>query len=90
MQYFHGFQIPIQYIPLHTIWEGFTGLAEYRASDFIPMSEYWRVFLTQIGGNLILLIPMGMALPYIFHSIKNYKSAAKIGFFISLGIETLQ
>jgi glycopeptide antibiotics resistance protein len=47
------------------------------------------IALKQIGGNIVLFIPLGVALPILFPAIKKGKVIV-IGFVISLSIELIQ
>ncbi|TYS89988.1 VanZ family protein [Rossellomorea aquimaris] len=47
------------------------------------------IALKQIGGNILLFIPLGLALPILFPTIKKGKVIV-IGFLISLSIELIQ
>ncbi|MBY6037704.1 VanZ family protein [Fictibacillus nanhaiensis] len=50
---------------------------------------YYMVPLRNIGGNIILFIPLGFALLFRFHTITGWR-AVGIGFVVSLMVETCQ
>lgn len=52
--------------------------------------DMYLVPIRQIGGNLILLSPLGFLLPMIYWSPKKFANAFGIGFAVAFGIEFLQ
>jgi len=51
------------------------------------MLKFW---IRNIGGNLVLLLPMGLFLPIFWDRFRKIKTIALAGFSISLTIEILQ
>ena len=63
--------------------------------NFIPFSTILELvgsglFLKQIVGNIILFIPMGFLLPFIWQMARDFLKAVLIGLFISLTVESTQ
>lgn len=50
----------------------------------------FSVFLLQIGGNILLLFPLGFFIPLLFKKINSYKKIILFGFSFSLLIELTQ
>ncbi|MEC1625851.1 VanZ family protein [Bacillus mojavensis] len=46
--------------------------------------------IRSLGGNLILLLPVGLLFPLLFDKLRNLKRILLTGFFISLFIELTQ
>ncbi|KAF1681300.1 VanZ family protein [Bacillus mexicanus] len=67
-------------------------------NNFIPFHFFADVYheglqfyvIRSIGGNLILLLPVGLLFPLLFKKLNNAKRILLIGFFISLFIELTQ
>ncbi|MEC3614190.1 VanZ family protein [Bacillus stercoris] len=67
-------------------------------NNFIPFYFFVDVYheglqfyvIRSIGGNLILLLPVGFLFPLLFEKLNNLKRILLIGFFISLFIELTQ
>ncbi|WP_369679014.1 VanZ family protein [Bacillus sp. X2(2017)] len=67
-------------------------------NNFIPFYFFVDVYheglqfyvIRSIGGNLILLLPVGFLFPLLFEKLNNLKKILLIGFFISLFIELTQ
>ncbi|KIL31329.1 hypothetical protein B4145_1943 [Bacillus subtilis] len=65
-------------------------------NNFIPFYFFVDVYheglqfyvIRSIGGNLILLLPVGFLFPLLFEKLNNLKKILLIGFFISLFIDT--
>ncbi|MGG1572558.1 VanZ family protein [Fictibacillus sp. NRS-1165] len=68
--------LPNNYIP-------FKGIKEAIQTGYSP------VIIKQIGGNILLFIPLGFALPILFSNIKK-KKVMIVSFLVSLTIETTQ
>lgn len=49
-----------------------------------------QLLLRNVGGNFILLIPIGFLLPILWGKIKSSKSIVIVGFVVSVTIELLQ
>lgn len=67
-------------------------------NNFIPFYFFVDVYheglqyyvIRSIGGNLILLLPVGLLFPLLFKKLNNVKRILLTGFFISLFIELAQ
>ncbi|SHI58182.1 Glycopeptide antibiotics resistance protein [Clostridium cavendishii DSM 21758] len=59
-------------------------------------SEYWsyafgfKIFLRNVGGNFILLMPIAIIVPLFFKRFRNFKNIVLLGLIVSIGIEALQ
>ncbi|PGZ94223.1 VanZ family protein [Bacillus sp. AFS029533] len=49
----------------------------------------FSIALKQVGGNILLFMPLGFALPVLYPMISKYK-VILVGFTVSLGIEIIQ
>lgn len=68
--------------------------------NFIPFHSIWNIVLNnnlsffiktkQIIGNIILFIPMGFFIPFIWEKINQLKKALAIGLLCSFSIELSQ
>ena len=82
-----------------------TEVPKYKLINFIPVIHTLKVFLAtlspeeshlrgqvfqNIAGNIILFIPLGMFLPFIFKKMRSLKRIAIAGFAFSLCIELAQ
>jgi glycopeptide antibiotics resistance protein len=87
------FPVPYQKFLIETMIKDNLGLPH----NLIPFNgikeavqfNYYNVVLKQIGGNILLFIPLGFALPVLFPGTKNSKVVI-IGFLGSLTIEIIQ
>ncbi len=67
-------------------------------NNFIPFYFFVDVYheglqyyvIRSLGGNLILLLPIGLLFPFLFAKLNNVKRILLTGFFISLFIELIQ
>ncbi len=67
-------------------------------NNFIPFSSIYTSFdfnsigilVKQIGGNVLLLMPLGFYAPLMWHRFRKIKLIILLGFLTSLGIESLQ
>lgn len=75
----------VNYIPVVNTLNELKKIQSYRASDY--MLKFW---IRNIGGNLVLLLPMGIFLPVFKERFRSVKVLAITGFLISLAIEILQ
>lgn len=66
----------VGFIPLHTLQEIF----EYRVYDL----AYQLIF------NILMFVPFGILIPYLFKQTKSFSSIMTVGFLISLAIECTQ
>jgi len=70
----------------------------YLSNNFIPLKStaeiisngMSQVILRQIGGNIILLLPLGFFLPLFWKEKLTFAKAISLGFLSSLAIETTQ
>ncbi|WP_268405758.1 VanZ family protein [Bacillus inaquosorum] len=75
-----------------------TYIAFVSGNNFIPFYFIVDVYheglqyyvIRSIGGNLILLLPVGLLFPLLFKKLNNVKRILLTGFFISLFIELAQ
>ncbi|HWI48223.1 MAG TPA: VanZ family protein, partial [Rummeliibacillus sp.] len=49
-----------------------------------------RLILRNVGGNILLLMPLGILSPIMWNKFKQYKNVVLLGFSISIGIECIQ
>ncbi len=49
-----------------------------------------RLILRNIGGNLILLLPLGFLIPILNKKYKKFKNIILLGLGVSIGIELIQ
>lgn len=67
-------------------------------NNFIPLSSIYEivsdrpfyVILRQIGGNLILLLPLGFFVPLLWKNRRTFWKAFQVGLLTTLSIESLQ
>ncbi|HHX69046.1 MAG: VanZ family protein [Miniphocaeibacter sp.] len=67
-------------------------------SNFIPFKSIFEILKTgtwyniklQIGGNLILLLPLGIYLPFLFNKKNSLKRDLVFGLIIAIDIEFIQ
>ncbi|MED4802661.1 VanZ family protein [Bacillus atrophaeus] len=70
-------------------------------NNFIPFSDIYKllmvnpnhlldVILKQIGGNILLLLPLGFYAPILWKRFNKVKSVLALGFLVSSGIELTQ
>ncbi|CAM2143242.1 VanZ family protein [Paraburkholderia tropica] len=67
-------------------------------NNFIPFYFFVDIYhlglqfyvIRSLGGNLILLLPIGLLFPLLFDKLRNLKRMLLTGFFISLSIELTQ
>lgn len=87
------FPFPYQKFLIETMIKDNLGLTH----NFIPFngikeavqSGYFPVALKQIGGNILLFIPLGFSLPILLSKVKK-RVAILISFLVSLTIELIQ
>lgn len=77
--------ISVNYLPVVNTLNNLKGIQSSNIPNF--MLEFW---IGNIGGNLILLLPMGVFLPILKERFKSLKAVAITGFLISLAIEVFQ
>lgn len=59
----------------------------YKAANFIPILT---IDVKTFVLNIIMLVPLGMYLPFLNGKIRSVKQAARIGFYLSLSFELTQ
>ena len=59
----------------------------YKAANFIPILT---IDVKTFVLNVIMLVPLGMYLPFLSQKIQSIKQAARLGFYISLSFELTQ
>lgn len=59
----------------------------YKAANFIPILT---IDVKTFVLNVIMLVPLGMYLPFLSRKIQSIKQAARLGFFVSLLFELTQ
>ncbi len=80
-----GRYISINYIPVINTLNELGKIHQSYNSNF--MLKFW---LKNIGGNLVMLLPIGVMVPLLWNKFRNFKTVVMIGFIISFAIETLQ
>ena len=59
----------------------------YKAANFIPILT---IDVKTFVLNVIMLVPLGMYLPFLSRKIQSIKQAARLGFYVSLSFELTQ
>lgn len=67
-------------------------------NNFIPFASIYQIIslnhyyisIRQIGGNLCMLIPLGIYAPFYFKGMNKFKNFLLLAFLFSAGIEFLQ
>lgn len=49
-----------------------------------------RLIIRNVGGNILLLMPLGVLSPIIWNKFKDFKNIVLFGFVISISIESIQ
>ncbi|MEC3618680.1 VanZ family protein [Bacillus subtilis] len=91
------FPIPIDAVLIKDIKDD-TYIPFVSGNNFIPFYFLLDIYheglqyyvIRSIGGNLILLLPVGLLFPLLFAKLNNVKRILLTGFFISLFIELIQ
>lgn len=81
-----AFSQAINYMPLRSIIKD---VAEVGHGHFSTAFQI-KLILRNVGGNFILLLPIGFLLPILFRNINSFRKILIIGFLFSLSIEILQ
>ncbi|UPM54054.1 VanZ family protein [Gottfriedia acidiceleris] len=87
------FPFPYQKYLIHVMIEDHLGYT----NNFVPFKvvidsiKYgsFSIALKQVGGNIVLFMPLGFALPVLYPKITKSKTIL-VGFIVSLGIEIIQ
>ncbi|MGV3587892.1 MAG: VanZ family protein [Adhaeribacter sp.] len=75
-------------LPFHSTFEMFKKYFTYR---YTPHGgEFRDIFLMNILGNLVLLMPWGFLAPLVFSKLNTLKKVAISGFLISFSAEVIQ
>lgn len=70
----------------------------HRRKMIVPFWEYSKLFFSgnqvywmgQIGGNILMLVPLGFFLPFLFKEFRSFKRTVSAGFLLSVFIEVTQ
>lgn len=82
----HESTLPINYVPVVSILKDASEIGNGRLSvDFQIMQ-----FLRNVGGNFILLMPLGFILPVISKRFNSFKKVLLFCFIVSFSIEMIQ
>lgn len=76
----------INYIPFKSIISDIHTIG----SRSFSLSFEIKLLVMNIGGNILLLLPLGLLLPILWTNLRNLKKIFLIGLFTSLSIEILQ
>lgn len=76
----------INYIPLKSI---ISDISTIGSTGFSLAFEI-KLFVMNIGGNILLLLPLGLFLPVLWKNLRNLKKIFFIGLITSLSIEVFQ
>ncbi|ODG90554.1 hypothetical protein BED47_11830 [Gottfriedia luciferensis] len=87
------FPFPYQKYLIQVMIEDYLGYT----NNFVPFKVVvdsisygsFSIALKQVGGNILLFMPLGFALPVLYPMITKYK-VILVGFTVSLGIEIIQ
>lgn len=77
--------VSVNYIPVMNTLDELRAIENSDIPDF--MLNFW---IGNIGGNLLLLMPMGVFLPVLREKFRSVKAMALTGLLISFAIEVLQ
>jgi glycopeptide antibiotics resistance protein len=77
----------INIIPLVTIINNFSQVGTAYDGDVFFMIS---LIVRNVGGNILLLMPLGFLVPVIWNKAKDFKEVTLIGFAVSIVIELLQ
>lgn len=74
----------------HTLMAMTNVVPLYKILYYANGREPYSVGLVNVAGNILLFIPMGLALPFFFAGLQNAKRLAATAAFISFAVELLQ
>ncbi|WP_035323665.1 VanZ family protein [Peribacillus kribbensis] len=77
----------VNYIPLISILKDISQVGIAYSGDTLFMIE---LIVRNVGGNILMLMPLGFLLPLLSGKFKRLKHTIIIGLFVTLGIESLQ
>lgn len=85
-QAFHSSYTAVNYIPFRSI------ASDVAQVGHVPFSTAFQIklLIKNVGGNFILLIPLGFLLPLLIRKINSIKKVLIFDFAVSLSIEMLQ
>lgn len=75
------------FIPLVTIYKYFTHIRTAYNGDVAFMIE---LIAKNIGGNILLLMPLGFCAPILFHKFNRFIKVLLLGLLVSICIECIQ
>jgi glycopeptide antibiotics resistance protein len=75
------------FIPLVTIYKYFSHIRTAYNGDVAFMIE---LIAKNIGGNILLLMPLGFCAPILFQQFKRFRNVVLLGLFMSISIECIQ
>ena len=76
----------VNYVPFRSIIQDMFDIGHGHFSTAFQI----KLLIRNVGGNFILLMPLGMLLPIISRKINSIKKVLILGFAVSLSIELLQ
>ena len=85
-QSIHTYGIPVNYVPLKSIINDIAAVGHGHFSTQFQI----KLLIRNVGGNFILLMPLGILLPLLWRKINSIKKVLVFGFAVSLSIEMLQ
>lgn len=59
-------------------------------SEYLNLHQNANIVMTNLGGNIIAFIPLGLLVPVVFKRINSYKKILLTGFVTSVLIEIIQ
>lgn len=77
----------LNFIPLVTIYRYFSHIHTAYNGDVAFMIE---LIAKNIGGNILLLMPLGFCAPILFRKFYRFRNVLLLGLFMSIGIECIQ
>lgn len=77
----------LNFIPLDTIIKYFSHIHTAYNGDVEFMIE---LIAKNIGGNILLLMPLGFCAPILFHQFNSFLKVVLLGLFMSICIECIQ
>lgn len=80
-------RLPINIIPLNSIIQQ---ISRFNDTTMVSLSFQIRLFVMNIGGNIILLLPFSLFVPILWSKYRKFSSCVLLGFLVSFSIEILQ
>ncbi|MBT2737980.1 VanZ family protein [Bacillus sp. ISL-7] len=77
----------LNFIPLVSIFRYFSQIGTAYDGDVEFMIE---LIAKNIGGNILLLMPLGFCAPILFNKFNSFKNVVLLGLFMSICIECIQ